>query len=195
MLERLQDLEGEYDAVEAHASGNVDRDDSADLEAPNLAGQHAVLVDRFGACGLDDGDELTRPSGQGWSNLQRCGDCGHERSAVDLPDGRGALERGGPPRQHAGVAVGHDVQADALLVGPRQRAAQTACWPVLQQNPTVLTGEQGCASGVGRGRAVSRPSVVTHESLELERRQRGAAIRDGYFLLGYFLALAGLRSP
>ena len=65
---------------------------------------------------------------------------------------------------------------------------------VLQQDPTVVAGEQGSASGVGEG-AVSRPSVVTHEDLELERRQRGAAVRDGYFLLGYFLALAGLRSP
>jgi hypothetical protein len=154
-----------------------------------------VLFDRLGARGLDDGDELTRPSGKGGRNAQRCGDRGHERSIVDLPDSRGALERGGPPRQQAGVSVGYDVQADALLVGPRQGAAEAACWPVLQQDPTVVAGEQGSASGVGRGRAVSRPSVVTHKGLELERRQRGAAVRDGYFLLGYFLALAGLRSP
>ena len=168
------------------------RERRGDLEAAHLARQYAVLFDRLGARGLDDGDS-SRPSGKGGGTRSGAATAGTSaRSSICQTVGRRARR---PHAAPAGRCLGRLRRSGRRPVGrPTPERRRAACWPVLQQDPTVVAGEQGSASGVGRGRAVSRPSVVTHEGLELERRQRGE--RSRWLLLArLLLGLGQARSP
>ena len=181
-LERLAVVGADAD-LEPHLAGEGIVDHPAHLEAVDLAGEDAVLLDRRRTTGDDQVDELAVRLG-GHARLgQRLGHAVDEGATFEVRHLDGQGERRRATGQGAGARLGHDMHAGRVVADrPGERGPELAIGSAVGQ-----VGEEhprGAVLGEHRGTGAERAAdvggdatVIGDERSDPHRVQLGTAGR------------------